>query len=153
MGNTYSQIYIQFVFAVKGRTNLIHPTFRTDVQKYITGIAEARNCKMLAIYCMPDHAHILVRIRPTTNISDLVRDIKGNSTHFINQKKWLTVSFAWQNGFGAFSYNQKEVIRVINYIRDQEIHHGKIKFKEEYFNLIKENEIEYKEEYLFEWYE
>jgi REP element-mobilizing transposase RayT len=153
MADTYTHIYVQIVFAVKGRTNLIHPFFRENVQRYITGIVENNKCKMLAIYCMPDHAHILIRIRPTTNLSDLVRDVKSCSSYYINQQKWLKVTFAWQNGFGAFSYSHKHVPRIIDYIRDQEKHHGKIKFRDEYFNLLKEYEVDYKEEYLFEWYE
>jgi REP element-mobilizing transposase RayT len=153
MADTYTHIYIQIVFAVKGRENLIHPLFREEVQRYITGIIEKRNNKLLAIYCMPDHTHILIRTRPTTVLSDLVRDIKMNSSALINDKKWLTRRFAWQNGFGAFSYSHRHVRRIIDYIRDQEKHHGKIKFREEYFNLLKEYEVEYKEEYLFEWYE
>jgi len=153
MPDTYTHIYIQIVFAVKGRKNLIHSSFRENVQRYITGIIENNKVKLLAIYCMPDHTHILVRIRPTTVISDLVRDIKVNSTHFINTKKWLHVKFEWQNGFGAFSYTHRHVPRIIDYIRDQEKHHGTVKFREEYFNLLHENEIDYKPEYLFEWYE
>ena|ERR1043165_4236680 len=152
MADTYSQLYIQIVFAVKGRENLVHPFFREELQKYITGIVEKRNNKMLAIYCMPDHTHILIRTRPTTDLSDLVRDIKVNSTLLINERKWLKRKFAWQNGFGAFSYSHKHVPRVINYIRNQEEHHGKMKFREEYFNLLDEYEVEYKPEYLFEWY-
>jgi putative transposase len=152
MADTYTHIYIQIVFAVKGRENMVHPSFRNEVEKYITGIVEKRNNKMLAIYCMPDHTHILIRTRPTTILSDLVRDIKVNSTILINEKKWLRRKFAWQNGFGAFSYSHKHVIRVIDYIRNQEKHHSKTKFKEEYFNLLHENEVDYKSEYLFEWY-
>src|SRR6476661_8398223 len=103
MANTYSQIYIQIVFTVKGRENLIKESFREELQKYISGIIANRNQKLFAIYCMPDHVHILISIKPDIAISDLVRDIKANSSSFIKEKGFIK-NFSWQEGYGAFSY-------------------------------------------------
>lgn len=105
MPNTYTQIYIQIVFAVQGRNNLIQAKNREELHKFITGIVQNREHKMLAVFCMPDHIHILVGLKPTQSISDLVRDIKAGSSKFINDNKWIKGKFSWQNGYGAFSYS------------------------------------------------
>jgi REP element-mobilizing transposase RayT len=151
MANTYSQIYIHIVFSVKGRQNLILKSFREELHKYITGIVQNRDQKMLAVYCMPDHTHILIGLRPSISISDLVRDIKAGSSKFINDKKKVQRKFNWQEGFGVFSYSRSQVDNVIRYILKQEEHHKKKTFKEEYIDLLKKFEIEYDEKYLFEW--
>lgn len=151
MANTYSQIYVQIVFTVQGRQNLISPKNRDELQKYITGIIQKRNQKCLAIFCMSDHVHILVSMKPSISISDLVRDIKAGSSNFINEQKWIVEKFNWQQGFGAFSYSKSHVQNVINYILNQEEHHKKTSFKEEYIAVLKEFEIEYQDQYLFEW--
>jgi len=151
MANTYSQIYIHIVFSVKGRQNLILKSFREELHKYITGIVQNRDQKMLAVYCMPDHTHILIGLRPSISISDLVRDIKASSSKFINDKKMVRGKFNWQEGFGVFSYSRSQVNNVIRYILKQEEHHKKKTFKEEYIDLLKKFEIEYDEKYLFEW--
>jgi len=151
MANTYSQIYIHIVFSVKGRQNLILKSFREELHKYITGIVQNRDQKMLAVYCMPDHTHILIGLRPSISISDLVRDIKAGSSKFINDKKMVRGKFNWQEGFGVFSYSRSQVNNVIRYILKQEEHHKKKTFKEEYIDLLKKFEIEYDEKYLFEW--
>lgn len=153
MPNTYSQIYIQIVFAVKGRQNLIPEQSRTELQKYITGIVQKRDQKMLAIFCMPDHTHILVGLKPSILISDLVRDIKAGSSKFISDNNLVNGKFNWQEGFGAFSYSKSQIDTVIKYILNQEIHHKKRTFKEEYLNFLKKFEIKYDERYLFEWIE
>lgn len=153
MPNTYTQIYIHLVFAVKSRENKILETFRIELEKYITGVIRNRKHKLLAIYCMPDHAHILVGINPEQSISDLVRDIKANSSKFINDKKFLRQKFSWQYGYGAFSYSRSQLDNVIKYINNQPKHHKKQTFKEEYLEILKKFEIEYDERYLFEWYE
>jgi REP element-mobilizing transposase RayT len=150
MANTYSQIVIQVVFAVKGRQCLISKNNREEVHKYITGIIQNREQKLLAIFCMPDHVHILIGIKPSILISDLVRDIKANSSKFINDKNWIRGKFSWQEGFGAFSYSKRDVDAVINYILNQEEHHNVKTFKEEYIELLNTFEIEYNENYLFE---
>ncbi len=153
MANTYSQIYIQIVFAVKGRQNLIPKQHREELHKYITGIVQNREQKMLSIFCMPDHTHLLAGVKPSIAISDLVRDIKAGSSNFINDKKWIQGKFNWQEGFGAFSYSRSQINDVIKYILNQEEHHKKKTFREEYIDFLKKFEIEYDEKYLFEWIE
>ncbi len=153
MPNTYSQIYIQIVFAVKGRESLISNIHREELHKYITGIVQNRGQKMLSIFCMPDHVHLLIGLKPSISISDLVRDIKAGSSNFINQQHWVKGKFNWQEGFGAFSYSKSQIDTVIKYILSQEEHHKKTTFREEYFDFLKKFEIDYDEKYLFEWIE
>ena len=153
MPNTYSQIYIQIVFAVKGRQNLIKPKNREELQKYIGGIVQNRNQKLLAIYAMPDHIHILVGISPVITISDFVRDIKSGSSKFINDNNWTVGKFHWQEGYGAFSYSKSQIDNVIQYILNQEEHHKRKSFREEYIDFLQKFEIEYDEKYLFNWIE
>ncbi len=153
MPNTYSQIYIQIVFAVNGRENLISKVHREELHKYITGIVQNRGQKMLSIFCMPDHVHLLVGIKPSIAISDLVRDIKAGSSNFINQQHWVKGKFNWQEGFGAFSYSKSQIESVIKYILSQEEHHKKTTFREEYFDFLEKFEIDYDEKYVFEWIE
>ena len=151
MPNTYSQIYIHIVFAVQGRQNLIHKNHREELHKYITGIVQKRGQKMLSVFCMPDHAHLLTGMKPSISISDLVRDVKAGSSKFINENKWMKGKFNWQEGFGAFSYSRSQIDTVINYILRQEEHHKKRTFKDEYIELLKKFEVEYDEQYLFKW--
>jgi len=153
MPNTYSQIYIQIVFAVQGRECFIKEPFREELQKYITGIVTKKKQKLYAIYCMPDHTHLLVSMKPDLSVSDLARDVKSNSSSFIKNKKWGNSLFSWQEGFGAFSYSKSQSQNVVNYILNQPQHHGKITFKEEYLEFLKKYEIEYNEKYLFEFYD
>jgi putative transposase len=153
MPNTYSQIYIQIVFAVKGRENLISKSKQEEIHKYISGIVQKRDQKLLSIFCMPDHCHLLVGMKPSISISDLVRDIKAGSSKFINDSKWLNGKFNWQEGFGAFSYSKSQIDPVCNYILNQEKHHKTKSFKDEYLDLLKEFEVEFEEKYLFEWIE
>ncbi len=149
MANTYSQIYIQIVFAVEGRMNLIKKENREELHRYITGIINKRGTKLLSIFCMPDHIHLLVGLRPAQSISDLVRDIKAGSSNFINKQGWVRGHFNWQEGFGAFSYSKSHVDQVCKYILNQETHHAKRSFKHEYVSLLKKFEVEYDEKYLF----
>lgn len=153
MPNTYSQIYIQIVFAVKGRQNLIGKDNREELHKYITGIVQSREQKMLAIFAMPDHVHIFVGMKPNLSISDLVRDIKASSSKYINDNKWIQGKFNWQEGFGAFSYAKSQQDVVVKYILNQEEHHKTKSFKEEYLEFLEKFEIDYVEKYLFEWIE
>ena len=150
MANTYSQIYIQIVFAVKGRQNHISEENREELQKFISGIVSKREQKLLAIFAMPNHIHLLVGLKPNIAISDLVRDIKAGSSKFINEQKWIKGKFNWQEGFGAFSYSESHVKNVINYILNQKEHHQKSTFKSEYKSLLKEYDIEYDNLYIFE---
>ena len=151
MPNTYSQVYIHIVFAVKGRQNLINPNIREELQKYITGIITNRDQKLLSIFCMPDHSHLLVGLKPSISISDLVRDIKAGSSKFINDKKLIKGKFSWQEGFGVFSYSRSQIENVIKYIQNQEKHHRKKSFKEEYIEFLEKFAVEYDVKYLFEW--
>lgn len=151
MANTYTQIYIQIVFAVKGRQNLIPKEHREELHKFMTGIISNRGQKLFAIFAMPDHVHLLVSISPNVLISDLVRDIKAGSSKFINDKKWIIGKFNWQEGYGAFSYSKSHVDNVIKYILKQEEHHKKRTFKEEYLDFLRKFDIEYDEKYVFEW--
>ena len=150
MPNTYSQIYIQIVFAVKGRQNLIDKSHREELHKFITGIAQKRGQKLLSIFAMPDHVHLFIGLQPNCSISDLVRDIKAGSSKFINDSKWINGKFNWQEGFGAFSYSRSHIDNVVKYILNQEEHHKKKTFKEEYLDFLKKFEIEYEERYLFD---
>lgn len=149
MANTYTQIHIQLVFAVKRREGLIHYSFKDELYKYITGIITHHNHKLLAINRMHDHIHIFIGMRPTQSLSDLLQDIKGNSLKWINEKKFLKVKFEWQEGYGAFSYSKSQVNNVINYIKNQEEHHTKKTFRQEYLEFLKLFEIDYDERYIF----
>ncbi|AZA89223.1 Transposase and inactivated derivatives [Chryseobacterium nakagawai] len=153
MANTYTQIYIQIVFAVKGRQNLISKENREELHKLITGIVSNRNQKLFAVFAMPDHVHVLVSMNPTMSVSDLVRDIKAGSSKFINEKRWMNGKFNWQEGYGAFSYSKSSVDSVVKYILNQEDHHKKKTFREEYLDFMSKFEIEYDPKYLFEWTE
>ena len=153
MPNTYSQIYIQVVFAVKGRQSFIKESFREELQKYMAGIIAGKKQKLYAIYCMPDHVHFLASMKPDLAISDLVRDVKANSTTFVKEKKWVNSLFSWQEGYGCFSYHKSQAKDVVGYILNQPAHHRKTTFKEEYLGFLKEFEVEYDEKYLFEFYD
>lgn len=153
MPNTFSQIYLQFVFAVKHRQNLIPKEHKEELHKYITGLVQNRNAKMLAVHCMPDHVHLFVGIKPVVLISDFVKEIKVESNEFINQKQWVKGKFAWQEGYGVFSYSHSHIGRVVSYIKNQEEHHQKRKFKEEYTDLLKKFEISFDEKYLFDFHQ
>lgn len=153
MANTYSQMYVQIVFAVLGRENIIPKKNKEELHKYITGIVKNRGQKLLAINCMPDHAHIFIGFKPDICISDIVRDIKTATSLFIKEKRWVKGAFYWQNGFGSFTYSHSQLTTVINYINSQEEHHKIKTFKEEYLEFLKWFNVEYNEQYLFDWYE
>jgi REP element-mobilizing transposase RayT len=150
MANTYTQIYIQVVFAVQQRQNLIRPERKEELQKYITGIVTRQGQKLIAIHCMPDHTHVLLGLKPNMALSDLVGDIKTGSTNHINERKWVLGRFSWQEGFGAFSYSHSQLGAVIAYINDQEKHHAKKTFREEYLHFLKKYEIQHDERYIFQ---
>jgi len=153
MANTYSQMYVQIVFTVQGRENIILQNNKEELHKYITGIIKNRGQKLLAVNCMPNHTHIFIGFKPNICISDLVRDIKTATSLFIKEKRWINGMFYWQEGFGSFTYSHSQLTDVINYINNQEVHHKRKSFKEEYFELLKKFDIEYNELYLFDWYE
>ncbi len=153
MAGTYTQIYIQYVFAVKGRENLLKPEWRQNVFKYMSGIIREKNQKAIIVNGVSNHVHAFVGLKPSMRISDLARDIKNNSSNFINSKRWLPWHFQWQEGYGAFSYGHSQLDDVYRYIQNQEQHHKKRSFREEYLELLKRFEIEFQEPYLFEWYD
>ncbi|AFH48959.1 Transposase [Ignavibacterium album JCM 16511] len=153
MPGTYSQIYIHIVFAVKGRENLLNKNLREEIFRYISGVIKEKGHKPIIVNGYSDHVHCFVGLKPSVAISDLVRDIKNNSSKFINEKKYLRGKFNWQEGYGVFSYSHSQIKKVYDYILNQEIHHKKKSFKEEYLELLRKFEIEFKPEYLFEWIE
>ncbi len=149
MANTYTQIYIQIVFAVQGRQCLIPEVHREELYKYTTGIVRNREQKLIAINGMADHVHVFVGMTPTIAVSDLARDVKAGSSGFINEKRWMRGKFSWQEGFGAFSYSHADIDRVAKYINNQAEHHKKQTFREEYEMLLKEFAVDFNEKYLF----
>ncbi|TXD48047.1 IS200/IS605 family transposase [Polaribacter sp. IC073] len=149
MANTYTQLYFHIVFAVKGRNNLIAVRWKDELYKYITGIISNKNQKLMIINGMPNHVHLLIGTKPNCNLSDLVRDIKANSSKWMNEKQFVNGKFEWQTGFGAFTVSQSAVNNVLDYIKNQEEHHQVKTFKEEYIGFLKSYNIEYKTEYLF----
>ena len=153
MANTYTQLYAQIIFSPQGRYNLITNRIKIPVYKYITGIIKNKNQKLMIINGMPDHIHIFLGFLPDIALSDLVRDIKSNTAKYINDQKMVLGKFSWQRGFGAFTYSKSQVPDVINYIQNQENHHKRKSFKDEYLEILKKFGIEHRGEYLFEWYD
>lgn len=150
---TYSQIYIQYIFAVKGRENLLLKPWREEVFRYIAGIVIAKKHKVIIVNGVEDHVHVFVSLHPSSTVADLVRDIKNNTSNFINKQKYVQGKFSWQEGYGAFSYSKSQVDKVYSYILNQEAHHRKSSFKEEYLDFLKKFELDYDERYLFNWIE
>jgi putative transposase len=153
LANTYTQIYIQVVFAVQGRQNLIKPNHKEELCQYITGIIRNQGQKLIAINGMPDHLHVLIGMKPNIALSDMIRDVKANSSKFINERRWVMGRFHWQEGFGAFSYSHSHLGNVIRYIQNQEEHHGKNSFKSEYLGLLKRFDIAFEDTYIFDFIE
>ena len=151
MAGTYSQIYIQVVFAVKGRQNLLKKEWRDEVFKYMSGIIKNKGQKPIIVNGVEDHVHIFIGLKPSAALSDIIRDVKNNATNFINENKWVQGKFNWQEGYGAFSYGHSQIENVYHYILNQEQHHSKQTFQEEYMDLLKKFEIEHDIKYLFEW--
>jgi REP element-mobilizing transposase RayT len=151
MANTFSQIYLQFVFAVQGRQSLIPKEHKEELHKYITSLVQARKVKMLAVHCMPDHIHLFVGFNPAVLVSDFVKEIKVKSNEFINGKNWINGVFRWQEGYGVFSYGHSQIDIVCKYVLNQEEHHRKKTFKEEYLDFLEKFEVSFEERFLFEW--
>ena len=150
MANTYSQIYLHFVFAVKHRQCLIERTNKEELHKYITGLVQNRKAKMLAVHCMPDHIHPFVGFDSSVLIADFVKEIKVEINEFINKKDWLRQKFSWQNGYGVFSYSRSQIGNVVSYIDNQEKHHTKNSFRQEYHTMLKKFHVSFEERYLFD---
>jgi REP-associated tyrosine transposase len=149
MANTYTQIHIQCVMAVKYRQSLIQPEWKDQLQKYITSIVQNHGHKVLAINNMPDHLHLFFGFRPNQSLSDLMRIVKSESSQWINDKQFTPAVFRWQEGYGAFSYSRSHVKTVTEYVLNQEEHHRKKTFLEEYQQFLEHFEIEYDERYIF----
>ena len=153
MANTYTQLYIHIVFAVEHRDRLIHSSFKDELMKYITGIIQNKGNKLLAINTMPDHGHLFLGLNPKNAISDLVKDIKVSTTDFVNEKKWLRSRFRWQEGYGAFSYSHSQIDKVVKYILNQEKHHKRISFRDEYNKMLNAFDVKYEGAYLFRYFD
>ena len=153
MPGTFSQIYIHIVFVVKARKSLINKTWEDRLYKYITGTVQNKGQKMIAINGVSDHIHLLIGMKPSCCLSDLIREVKKTSNEFIKAEKFTPFKFDWQEGYGAFSHSHSNFKVVAQYVMNQKEHHRKKSFREEYIELLKEFEIEFKEEYLFEWIE
>ncbi len=153
MANTYTQLYAQLVFAVQGRRHLIPKNRKEELHQYITGIVRNRGQKLLAVHCMPDHAHVFIGFGPTLTIADLVRDIKQATSIWVKEKGIVPSSFSWQEGYGAFTYAQSQVKDVVRYVLNQEEHHRKHTFREEYLAFLQKFEVPYDPRYVFEFYD
>lgn len=151
--NTYSKLYVHCVFTPRGKSSLLTDSIRNRVHKYIYGIISEKKCYPVAINGTEDHIHILVGFPPTICISDLIRDIKRSSSMFINNEVKSYIKFSWQEGFGAFTVGYRELDRVYKYILNQEQHHRVKKFRDEYFQILNENGVEYNNDYVFEFYD
>jgi REP element-mobilizing transposase RayT len=149
MANTYTQIHIHGIFGVQNRISLIQKSWKTELYKYITGIVQRNGHKLLVINGMPDHVHILFGMRPIQSLSDLMQDIKGGSSKWINDKGLVKGRFSWQEGYGAFSYSKSQLPSVIRYIENQEQHHRKRTFTEEYKEFLKKFEVDFNQNYIF----
>ncbi|WP_372645610.1 IS200/IS605 family transposase [Ancylomarina sp.] len=153
MANTYTQLYIQFVFSVQGRENLIKERLRDELEKVICGIITGQKCKVYAIYCNPDHAHVFVGMHPVIAPSKLMEQVKSGSSNWLNNKKYILGKFSWQKGYGAFTYSKSHINRVVKYVLNQPEHHKKQTFKDEYLFLLNKFCISYDSKYLFKWYD
>ena len=149
MANTYSQIHIQAVFAVQNRECIIRNSWKEELYKYISGIVQNNNHKILSINGMPDHIHILFGLRPSQSVADLMQDVKGSSSRWINDKKLVHSKFSWQEGYGAFSYSKAEVPAIIQNIINQTDHHKRKTFSEEYYELLQEFEVDFDDRFIF----
>jgi len=153
MPNTYTQLFIQFVFSVKGRENLIKEIFRNELEKVICGIISQNKCKSYAIYCNPDHTHIFVGMHPLLSPSKLIEQVKSGSSNWVNSKELVLGRFYWQDGYGAFSYSKSQIDKVVKYILNQPEHHKNQSFQTEYLSFLEKFEVDYDPKYLFEWYD
>ena len=149
MANTYTQVHIQVVFAVKNRSSLIHATWEDALFRYITGIIQNHGHRVLQVNGMPDHVHILFGMKPDQALSDLIKQVKQDSSKWINQQGYVQGRFSWQAGYGAFSYSKSQIPRVVRYIQNQKEHHKKKTFREEYLEFLKAFEIDFNEGYIF----
>ena len=148
MATTYTQRHLQLIFAVKYRAAIINDTWKNELYKYISGIIQQQKHKLIIVNGVADHIHLLIGFRPHQSLADLMQDIKGSSSKWINENKFTRSKFSWQEGYGAFSYSHSHLSNVINYIKNQENHHRKITFIDEYKAFLKTYEVEYDERYI-----
>jgi len=148
MANTYTQIHLQFVFAVQNRISLIANEWKDELYKYITGIVQRNKHKLKAINGTSDHVHTFIGYQPHQLLPDLLQDIKGSSSKWINERGFVRGKFQWQEGYGAFSYSHSQIDTVVNYIRNQEEHHKRKSFNEEYLEFLREFNIQFDERYV-----
>jgi REP element-mobilizing transposase RayT len=153
MANTYTQCYFHLVFAVKNRDALIQKSWKDELEKYITGAVQNHKHKLLAINSMPDHTHIFIGYNINQTIPNLIEEIKTSSNAWIRNEKKSKFKFDWQKGYGAFTHSHSQIDNVVKYILNQQEHHKKKPFREEYLDILKKNEIEFKNEYVFEFFE
>lgn len=149
MAGNYSKLYLHFVFAVKGRQSLIPKERKEELHRYISGLVSNRKAKLLAVHCMPDHLHLFVGYHPSILISDFVKEIKVATNEYIQKNRISHGSFSWQSGYGVFSYSHSQIDHVINYVKNQESHHKKKTFSEEYVEFLEQFAIEYESKYIF----
>lgn len=149
MANTYTQSYLHVVFAVSARTGVIGADRREELQKYMTGIVTRQGHQLIAIHCRPDHTHLLVGLRPNVAPSDLIGDIKTGSTNHINEQRWIGCRFSWQTGYGAFSVSHSHLAPVAHYIRDQESHHRRRSFQQEYVEFLQRHAVAFNAKFTF----
>jgi putative transposase len=152
MANTYTQCYFHIVFAVKNRDALILNVWKDELEKYITGIVRNKQHKMLALASQPDHVHILIGYNVNQLIPDLVEEIKTSTNAWIKEKGFSRFKFEWQKGYGAFTHSRSQVVTVIKYILSQEKHHKEKVFRAEYLEILEKNNVSYKQEYLFDFF-
>jgi len=150
---TFTQMYIHLVFAVKFRDNVLHKSIRNIVFEYMSGILTKQKHKSIIINGISDHVHILFGLNPSLSISDTVHDLKRSSSLFINNEKLCRDKFAWQEGYGGFTYSRSQIATIYKYIENQELHHKKKTFREEYIEFLKEYDIEHNQLYLFDFFE
>ena len=150
MADTYVQAYFHLVFAVKNRDALILKSWKSELEKYITGIVQNNKHKLIAIGTMPDHIHIFIGYNLNQTIPDLVENIKTSSNHWIKERKFTNFKFSWQKGYGAFTHSHSQINTVAKYVLNQNTHHRKNKFKEEYLDILNKFELPYKDEYVFD---
>ena len=153
MANTYTQFYAHLVFAVKNRNSLIKKEWKSDLEKYMTGIVQKYHHKLLAINLLPDHSHIFIGYNVNQLIPDLVEELKTSSNAYIKSHNLTRAKFAWQIGYGAFSYSQSQIDSVVKYILNQENHHKKQNFRDEYLEILHKNDINFNEDYLFKFFD
>jgi REP element-mobilizing transposase RayT len=149
MANSFTQIHLQLIYAVRFRVSLIQPSWKNELYKYMTGIIQDYGHKLIAANGMPDHVHLAIGFRPTQSLEDLMRETKSNSSKWVNERHFTKSRFQWQDGYGAFSYSKSQLPNLVNYIQNQEIHHTKTNFIDEYKTILNEFEIIFDKKYIF----